>query len=285
VPSGIAPALPPPGTALVPSAEPSAAVLAPPPEPSCAEDMVKVSPKAARPFCVDRYEAMMVDARTGAVLSPYYPPEPGKARFLEELWRKKIGSGTELEKATRLPELPAWQRQKGLEPKAVSKRGRVPQGYVSGKDAEAACKNAGKRLCSRDEWKTACRGEQDRQFPYGDKYEQGWCNVFREAHPGVLLWEDPTINHTDPRFNLVKSEKGPLLRHTGATDRCASKWGDDAIYDMVGNLDEWIEDPEGTFVGGFYARGKKDGCDSAVESHVLSYADYSTGARCCADLP
>jgi formylglycine-generating enzyme required for sulfatase activity len=246
--------------------------------------MVKVTPKVGRPYCVDRYESMAVDTNTGAVLSPYYPPDPSKARYLEDLWKTKTGGGTTVELATRLPDLPAWQKQRGLEPKAVSRRGRVPQGYASGKDAALACKNAGKRLCTRDEWKTACRGEQDRQFPYGDKYEQGRCNVFREAHPGILLWDDPTINHTDPRFNLVKSDKGPLLRHTGATDRCASQWGDDAIFDMVGNLDEWVDDPEGTFVGGFYARGTKEGCESAVEAHVLSYADYSTGIRCCRDL-
>ena len=245
---------------------------------------MKVRPIAARPYCVDRYEATLVDDKTGAALSPYYPPDPGKARYLEQLWRDKTGAGTDLERATRLPDLPAWQKQKGLAPRALSKRGKIPQGYASGKDAEIACRNAGKRLCSRDEWKTACRGEQNRQFPYGDKYEQGRCNVFREAHPGILLWDDPTINHTDPRFNLVRSAKGPLLRATGATEACASRWGDDAIFDMVGNLDEWIDDPDGTFLGGFYARSKRDGCESAVEAHVLSYADYSTGVRCCRDL-
>jgi formylglycine-generating enzyme required for sulfatase activity len=97
------------------------------------------------------------------------------------------------------------------------------------------------------------------------------------------LWEDPTINHTDPRFNLVKSKGKPLLRRTAATAGCESRWGDDVIFDMVGNVDEWIDDPEGTFVGGFYARGKKDGCQSGVEAHSLGYADYSTGIRCCKD--
>ncbi len=285
VPSGIAPGLPPPGPGPEASVPPSAAVLTPPPEPQCPEEMVKVRPKSGAPFCVDRFEATTSDLETGAVLSPYYPPDPAKARYLADLWKDKTGTGSDLEKATRLPELPAWQRQKGLAPVARSKKGEVPQGYASGKDAVVACKNAGKRLCTLGEWKTACRGEEDRLFPYGDTYVEGRCNIFREAHPGVLLWEDPTINHTDPRFNLVRSPRGPLLRRTGGTPGCASKWGDDAIYDMVGNLDEWIDDDDGTFVGGFYARGKKDGCDSKVESHVLSYADYSTGIRCCRALP
>ena len=74
---------------------------------------------------------------------------------------------------------------------------------------------------------------------------------------------------------------GRGLGHTGGTLECASQWGNDAIFDMVGNLDEWIEDPEGTFLGGFYARKTQEGCDSRVEVHGLDYYDYSLGVRCC----
>ena len=73
----------------------------------------------------------------------------------------------------------------------------------------------------------------------------------------------------------------PLLRKTGATPRCKSEWGDDAVYDMVGNLDEWIDDPDGTFVGGFYSRSTHEGCDSMIEVHDYTYYDYSLGVRCC----
>ncbi len=234
-------------------------------------------------YCVDRYEATLVADKSGAALSPYYPPEQKKALFIEKMWKGKRGTGSEVEKKMELPPLPAWEREP-FEPRAVSKKGVVPQAYASAKDATLACKNAGKRLCTRDEWRQACRGEQDRDFPYGESYQDGKCNIVRELHPGVVLWEDPTINHTDPRFNLVPGKKGPLLRVTGATQSCASQWNGDAIFDMNGNVDEWIDDPEGTFVGGFYARGKKDGCQSKVENHVFSYADYSTGVRCCRDL-
>lgn len=248
----------------------------------CPPDMVKV----AGAFCVDRYEDMLVDFATGTTLSPYYPPERGKAAYVHKIWTDQMGTGTALERATPLPECPSFETQKTFYPRAVSKKGVVPQGYASGRDAEIACRNAGKRLCLRTEWVTACRGEEDRDFPFGDTYEAGACNVFGEAHPGILLWENPSINHTDPRFNLMKSKRGaPLLHPTGTTPRCVSRWGDDAVYDMVGNIDEWIDDPAGTFLGGFYARSKKDGCKSAVEAHPYVYADYSTGVRCCMDLP
>jgi hypothetical protein len=50
---------------------------------------------------------------------------------------------------------------------------------------------------------------------------------------------------------------------------------------MAGNLDEWIEDPGGTFVGGFYARDTALGCAARIEIHSPDYYDYSLGARCC----
>lgn len=259
----------------VPTVTPSTMALAV--RARCPLDMVLVG----EALCVDRYEATLVDARSDSALSPYYPPDGPKATYIAKIWSDQHGSGTEVERSMPLPTLPPFQRERAMKPKALSRKGMVPQAYASGKDAALACENAGKRLCTRDEWKKACRGEQDRDFPYGATYERGKCNVVRDTHPGIVLWENPSINHTDPRFNLIKDKQGPLLRKTGATPTCVSTWGDDAIYDMVGNVDEWIDDPDGTFVGAFYARGKKDGCQSGVESHVLSYADYSTGIRCC----
>ncbi|MEI9949615.1 MAG: SUMF1/EgtB/PvdO family nonheme iron enzyme [Pseudomonadota bacterium] len=157
----------------------------------------------------------------------------------------------------------------------------TPSGYLSGNLADLACRNAGKRLCSLDEWLLACRGEGGHKYPYGDHYEEGRCNVFREAHPGQILHHDMSTGHLDPRLNLVEGANGPLLRKTGATESCKSPWGGDAIYDMVGNLDEWVDAPVGAFLGGFYARSTREGCDSKVSSHPRAYFDYSLGTRCC----
>jgi hypothetical protein len=73
----------------------------------------------------------------------------------------------------------------------------------------------------------------------------------------------------------------PLLRLTGATESCKSVWQGSAVFDMVGNLDEWIDDPTGSFVGGFYARSTREGCESKISSHSGEYYDYSLGTRCC----
>ncbi|KYF88488.1 hypothetical protein BE17_27285 [Sorangium cellulosum] len=196
----------------------------------------------------------------------------------------RLQLGDEEARRMELPLLPGWQKQREFEPRAVSRKGVLPQGYTSGAQAELACRNAGKRLCTLDEWRTACRGERDQQFPYGPAYADGQCNVFREGHPAAVLHRDVTMGHSDPRLNLVRVAGAPLLRRTGETATCASAWEGDAVSDMVGNLDEWVDDPEGTFVGGFYARATREGCMSRVASHDFAYFDYSTGVRCCADL-
>jgi hypothetical protein len=55
------------------------------------------------------------------------------------------------------------------------------------------------------------------------------------------------------------------------------------VYDLVGNLDEWIDEPGGAFAGGFYARSTQAGCEAVITAHPKGYADYSTGFRCCRD--
>jgi len=249
--------------------------------PPCPKDMVRVK----KSYCVDRFEVSLLDVETGKDLSPYYMPARKNALSIQEFWEKeRLSVGPPEARELGLPPLPPWQKSRNFEPKAISRKSKVPQGYLTGPLAALACKNAGKRLCTHDEWKTACRGEADRAFPYGDKYASGKCNIFREAHPAAVLHGNASVGHSDPRLNTVKSNDKPLLRMTGDTRSCASEWEGDAIYDMVGNIDEWIDDPEGTFVGGFYARSKKDGCDSVVKALPFDYFDYSTGVRCCKDL-
>lgn len=247
----------------------------------CPSDMVL----AAGAYCIDRYEVHLVDASQGRDLSPHYPPSKHHSVSLYERWHQEAAAPRGiLGKTLSLPAPPAFQLDEDFEPRAASSPGVLPAGYLTMGLAEMACKNAGKRLCSREEWVTACRGERGAPFPYGPEYEPGACNVHREHHPAQLLHGNSSRNHLDPRLNLTHDGHGPLLRPTGGTERCVSSWGNDGIYDMVGNLDEWIADPEGTFLGGFYARATKLGCDASIELHAPGYMDYSLGTRCCHDL-
>lgn len=245
----------------------------------CPADMVRV-----RDYCVDRFEISSVDERSGEALSPYYPPDARLVESIHQAWlieRERVGG--QRARALPLPELARVQRTRtDYAPRAVAKPGVVPQAYLSQALAQKACERAGKRLCTEGEWMTACRGERGEKFPYGAEFEAGRCNVYRHVHPAAALHGASFYGHRDPRLNLlVGPGAGPLLRLTGTSARCASRWGGDRIFDMVGNLDEWVDDPNGLFLGGFYARSTREGCEARVSAHPPSYYDYTTGARCC----
>jgi len=222
----------------------------------------------------------MIDDASERPLSPYYPPISSLLRSVYDEWSLRLLDGSAGVDVA-LPVIPTWEREETFHPRAVSRSGAVPQGYVSKLIAETACANAGKRLCSLDEWTLACRGQQGTKFPYGQSYRKDACNVFRDDHPGMILHGSFSVDLLDPRLNTVVAQGQPLLRPAGGTPGCKSQWGDDAVYDMVGNLDEWVDDVDGTFVGGFYARSTRNGCDSKVTAHAPTYIDYSIGARCC----
>jgi sulfatase modifying factor 1 len=263
--------------------EPAARADEPPKPPArrCPAEMVRV-----HGYCIDRWESSLVDVTTGEPLSPYYAPVKNDLDAAYEYWQsERFTLGDEAAQRAPLPELPAWQREHTFSPRAVSRPGVVPQGYLSYYTAKKACTNAGKRLCTEKEWVTACEGERATKFPYGERYKVFACNVFRPYHPAFVLHQNSSLGHRDPRLNLVvEGEDDPLLRATGATPSCVSRWGADVIYDMVGNVDEWVEgEKRPTFVGGFYARSTTNGCEARVDSHAPQYYDYSLGTRCCAD--
>jgi hypothetical protein len=238
----------------------------------CPPEMVSIRGQ----FCIDRYEASLADQKQRP-LSPYYPPAHDALVHIFGVFR----SVTPRNRAVPLPQPPAYSLDEAFEAHALSQPSVIPNGYLSGVLARQVCESAGKRLCRPEEWVTACKGQAATKFPYGDSYREGVCNVFRESHPAVVLYGDASKNHLDPRLNLMEGRQGPLLRKTGATLECRSDWGQDAVYDMVGNLDEWVDDERGAFQGGFYARSTREGCDARITVHPPAYSDYSLGVRCC----
>jgi formylglycine-generating enzyme len=223
-------------------------------DPGCPGGMARVNAE----LCIDRFEAALLPVREE---DQTHDEETGAL----QLW-------------------PANMPVKGRPMRALSLRGVTPQAYVSGEEAKAACSAAGKRLCARREWRSACRGAADSTFPYGNERQAQTCNdhgrnplsvVFRGAESSVYgSWEK--LN--DPRLNLVDA----TVALTGAHEGCR---GALEIYDMVGNLHEWIDEPFGTFLGGYFqdTHQNGDGCGYTTDRHVMSYHDYSTGFRCCAD--
>jgi hypothetical protein len=209
-----------------------------PGEGGCRAGMVRVAS-----FCVDKFEAALVEVHGDGSTSQWSPYEnPGDRRV-----------------------------------RAISARGAVPQGYISGVQAARACTEASKRLCTDTEWKRACQGPQGLTFPYGDTREWGKCNDHRSEHPAVELYGSVT-NLGSPCINQLHD----TVDRTGDRSGCVTVEG---AYDMVGNLHEWTADASGTFRGGFYVDTVLNGpgCTYATTAHDTAYDDYSTGFRCCGD--
>lgn len=188
-----------------------------------------------------------------------------------------------------------WPHYQKLDPikvyKAASKFGAMPQAYISGDQASAACSASGKRLCSMKEWVKACKGPMKTQYPYGATYEPGACSEYdhkdHSGHRSAMhrLFGD-NADYTggpmnDPRIDQLPETVAP----SGSFSKCTNDYG---VYDMVGNVHEWVSDKAGSlgvFKGGYFedTHINGDGCAYSTTRHGTGYHDYSTGFRCCAD--
>jgi formylglycine-generating enzyme len=161
-------------------------------------------------------------------------------------------------------------------------KGIKPQVNISEHQAEAACEAASKRLCTETEWTTACRGEHNLVYPYGNEHVAGACNDGR-PRPDATALSASGGRLDDPR--LAEAENG--IEPGGAFPRCVSSVG---AFDMHGNVHEWVSDSSkaddpryGMFLGGFFADASENGagCAYKTSAHFKDYHDYSIGFRCC----
>lgn len=134
---------------------------------------------------------------------------------------------------------------------ACNTQNTVPWGNVTFEDARNACLDAGKRLCTKDEWLAACGSEY---FPYGSAFDTDACAT-----------------------GLIESAL------TGSRSKCVSASG---VFDMSGNLREWVE--EGVLMGGSYNSQTLDLRCVAFSKPSGEALDYTPtagdGFRCCQDI-
>ena len=220
-------------------------------------------------FCIDRYEAHLVLADQPEVVWPPYLRPLGEEKY-----------------------------------RAHSLPGVLPQGYVSRREATAACVRADKRLCTAREWQAACKGPRGYLYPYGAEETRGRCNTGKPHLPQKLFGPEVMMD-TESNFNspLLAQQPG-FLAKTGEYTGCVSAYG---VFDLVGNLHEWVADDvndallrkipmpygpqgmgrpgNGVFMGGYFSSGREQGrgCEYVTTHHAPGYHDYSTGFRCCRD--
>jgi formylglycine-generating enzyme len=240
------------------------------PSSGCPESMVRIGR-----YCVDRWEAHLVPTGEEGASAPW----------------------------------PHYKRpEKDMSYMAHASSGVFPQAYISRVEASEACVNAGKRLCKRAEWIRACKGVQGLRYPYGNNGRPNRCNTGK-IHLLERFFGKSARAWTYESFNDPKLDQAPnFLAKSGQYDTCNS---DEGIFDMVGNLHEWVSDMvdddieeilerdhvdrkkqpwkvgNGIFMGGFFSTTVEHGpgCMFSTIAHEPKYHDYSTGFRCCMDVP
>jgi len=135
--------------------------------------------------------------------------------------------------------------------------GEKPRNMVSWEAAGKLCEQAGKKLCSLEEWQAACKGNSNSHYPYGNSYNQTKCA-------------------TD-----LKSAREP--NRSGFAEHCRSWYG---MYDLSGNLWEWTSTPaqrEGLFLvaGGAWNTQNASSCNETKFSFYPQNEYPFVGFRCC----
>jgi len=159
-----------------------------------------------------------------------------------------------------------------------NKEGELPPVSMDWHEAKQSCQKVGKRLCTATEWTFACEGESMKPYPYGDGLHRDAtaCNIDRES-----------MNPSLPRSEWPKHYKGVP---SGSMKACVSPFG---VFDMTGNVDEWVVNVGGRTDGDPYVSGLKGGywgpirarCRTMTTVHGPLHSFYQNGFRCCSNAP
>ena len=156
--------------------------------------------------------------------------------------------------------------------------------------AQGTCESKGKRLCWASEWTAACEGPEHTPFAYGWERDHTKCNFdnfyiepARFAPKGQFLFyaRDEAIANKE----LARLDQSVP---SGSMQTCRSGFG---VYDMPGNLDEWVVSDEAPrekskwagLKGGAWGHVRSQ-CRPMTYSHDPGFAYYFVGFRCCRDV-
>ena len=146
-----------------------------------------------------------------------------------------------------------------------------PVANASFDQANQACADSGKRLCTAQEWRRACAGSENKRYGYGDTYERERCHTASSLSSG----------HT----SMMQAQE--FLVDSGSKQYCQTE----NVFDLIGNLEEWVLDDWqgriGSLEGGAWYTFRTYADCSGNYSRQPDYRTpmnrpvYSAGFRCC----
>jgi hypothetical protein len=149
-----------------------------------------------------------------------------------------------------------------LEHRACAQAGVMPWTGATYAQAQLACAEADLRLCTPAEWQAVCAGAANEAFPYGDVYQESECNGLDNGVGAVVA--------------------------SGAASSCARSHPGGFVFDLSGNLKEWVNDGSATGFhqvrgGSFLSPAPGLTCDFDFALSDDNLTSPTVGFRCCAD--
>jgi protein-disulfide isomerase/uncharacterized membrane protein len=147
----------------------------------------------------------------------------------------------------------------------------IPGTRMSWFAANDACVSAGKRMCTEEEWVSACQGapakDDDGNAAFADDMVEGTTYPYSDYHTRNRCWDGQ-----NPKLRPV---------YTGEMPGCVSK---DGVYDLTGNVEEWVgaSAEQAVLLGGAFDTSKDHArCYRRNNTFGAGYANPRTGFRCC----
>jgi formylglycine-generating enzyme len=163
-----------------------------------------------------------------------------------------------------------------------NKAGENPVVMKTWYEAKDACTASGKRLCGDSEWTVACEGQDRLPYPYGYDRNSEACNIDK-PHPDV---NEKALGSNDPKVRDAEAKRLWQGEPSGSRSSCVSPYG---VFDMTGNVDEWVVNEEGkpykSGLKGGYWGPVRDRCRPMTTIHSEGFSFYQIGFRCCSDVP
>jgi formylglycine-generating enzyme required for sulfatase activity len=165
-----------------------------------------------------------------------------------------------------------------------NKKNTLPDFAMTAFEAEKLCESIKKRLCTHTEWLNACLGKDSLRYGYGNFWQKDACNDNTNTKYIPVNWGKMNEGRDAWKSYAKTLYKG---KPSGSMEQCFVSEANDRVYDMIGNVREWVRDPAGyggyAFESSFWHGTMQgpQGCGFVVRSHAPEFASYEVGTRCC----